>query len=135
MRPITSKFYVAEQLTLEQIPELAEAGVCHLLCNRPDNEGEDQVSSAAVQAMAEQHGMSFHYLPTTPGQFEPALVNQFAALMAQLEGKVLAYCRTGTRSLSLWTLANPERKSRGDLLLLAEQAGYNMSGLIERVAE
>ncbi|WP_067221333.1 TIGR01244 family sulfur transferase [Marinomonas gallaica] len=135
MRHITPTFYVAEQLTLEQIPELAKEGVQHIICNRPDNEGENQANSEVIQQAAERHGMSFHYLATEPGQFDSSLVSQFGDLVGQLEGKTLAYCRTGTRSLSLWTLANPESKSRGDLLLLAEQAGYNMSGLIERVAD
>lgn len=135
MKYITPEFYVAEQLTIEQLSELASAGIKHVICNRPDEEGVCQESSDSMKREAERLGMSFHYLPTAPGKFESELVNQFGQLVTQLNGKVLAYCRTGTRSLSLWTLANPERKSRGDLLLLAEQAGYNMSGLIERVTD
>lgn len=135
MKQISDTFYVAEQLTLDQIPELAQAGVRHLICNRPDQEGEGQTDSALLKAAAEQEGMTFHFLPTAPGQFDGELVKQFGALVTESEGKTLAFCRTGTRSLSLWTLANPERKSSEELLSLAENAGYNMSGLIDRVAQ
>lgn len=134
MKHITPEFYVTEQLALEDIPALAEAGICHIICNRPDHEAEGQVNSDAVQVAAKNAGIEFHHLATAPGQFPQALVDQFAELVAGLDGKALAYCRTGTRSLSLWTLANPERKSAEELLQLAEAAGYNMSGLIDRAA-
>ncbi|SBS35675.1 Beta-lactamase hydrolase-like protein [Marinomonas aquimarina] len=135
MKQITPNFYVAEQLTPSHMTSLAEAGIRHLICNRPDHEGEAQTDSAVLKASAEQQGMTFDFLPTAPGQFDAELVKQFAALMAGREGKTLAFCRTGTRSLSLWTLANPEHKSRDVLLSLAEHAGYNMSDLIDRVAQ
>ncbi|WP_417551999.1 TIGR01244 family sulfur transferase [Marinomonas fungiae] len=134
MKQISDTFYVAEQLTLNQIPELAQAGVKHVICNRPDHEGEGQTDSALLKEAAEKAGMTFHFLPTAPGQFEAALVQQFGSLVAELDGKTLAFCRTGTRSLSLWTLANPEHRTPEELLNLSENAGYNMSGLIDRVA-
>lgn len=134
MKHITSEFYVAEQLTPDDIPTLVEAGIRQIICNRPDHEAEGQIDSNLIQAAAADAGIEFQLLATAPGQFPQELVDQFADLIASVEGKTLAYCRTGTRSLSLWTLANPEDKSAEELLSLAENAGYNMSGLIERVA-
>lgn len=135
MKYITPSFYVAEQLSLADLEILSEQGIQHVICNRPDNEGEGQIQSETISAAAQNLGMSFHLLPVLPGQFSDESIAEFGRLVKGLDGKVLAYCRTGTRSLSLWTLSNPEQKSRSELLSLAESAGYNMSGLVDRVAE
>ena len=99
MKQISDTFFVAEQLSLSQIPDLAQAGIRHIICNRPDGEAEEQIESAALKTTAEQAGMTFHYLPTAPGQFDPKLIAEFTSLATTLKGKSLAYCRTGTRSL------------------------------------
>lgn len=135
MKRITNDFYVAEQLMPADLSRLSEEGVQHIICNRPDNEGEGQVNSDKIESVAKALGMQFYFLPVSPGVFSDTSIAQFSELIGILEGKVLAYCRTGTRSLSLWTLSNPEHKSRAELLSLAESSGYNMSGLIDRVAE
>ncbi|WP_233402314.1 TIGR01244 family sulfur transferase [Marinomonas ostreistagni] len=134
MKPITDSFYVSEQITVADIPALAKAGVAHLICNRPDLEAEGQPLSKDIQMAAEQNGMTFTFQPITPGQFSEASVAEFKASLPK-QGKTLAFCRTGTRSLSLWVLSNPEHKTRADLLQLSETAGYNMTALIDRVQE
>lgn len=135
MKTITSKFYVAEQLAPEALPELAAAGIKYLICNRPDNEVEGQANSQQMQQAAEQHNIAFYYLPTAPGQFPETIVREFATLIEGLDGKVLAYCRTGMRSASLWALANPEHKSVAERIALTAAAGYDVSSLLDRPAQ
>lgn len=135
MKSITPHFYVAEQLTPDDLVAASQSDIKHVICNRPDHEAEEQPNHELIQAAAQQVGIEFHFLPVIPGEFSESDVAAFRELIANSSGKVLAYCRTGTRSLSLWTLANVEHKSKQELLNLAESAGYNMSGLIDRVVE
>jgi sulfide:quinone oxidoreductase len=61
-------------------------------------------------------------------------VAAFAAIRRGTPGKVLAYCRTGTRSASLDALANVHGLSVAERLARAKAAGYDLSGLAGRMA-
>jgi sulfide:quinone oxidoreductase len=54
---------------------------------------------------------------------------------AELPKPVLAYCRTGTRSATLWSL---DQGAKGtplpDILAATRQAGYDMTGVVRRIA-
>ena len=53
----------------------------------------------------------------------------------RLPGPVLAYCRSGTRSATLWSLSEAARgRGMADILALTKQAGYDMSGVTRRIA-
>ena len=47
-------------------------------------------------------------------------------------GPVLAYCRSGTRSITTWSLgqALSGARSRGELVGLGRAAGYDLSGAL-----
>ncbi len=51
-----------------------------------------------------------------------------------MPGPVLAYCRTGTRSATLWSLAMAGDKPLPDILQAAKGAGYDMAGVVRRIA-
>ena len=57
----------------------------------------------------------------------------FGAAMEQLPGPVLAYCRTGTRSASLWALTKAGRLSADAILRATTAAGYDLAGLRPRL--
>ena len=51
-------------------------------------------------------------------------------MLAQADGPVLAFCRSGTRSCNLWALAEARRGTAPDALVAAgARAGYDLSGL------
>jgi sulfide:quinone oxidoreductase len=54
--------------------------------------------------------------------------------MAALPKPVLAYCRTETRSATLWSLARANDLPVADILSATKQAGYDMSGVVRRIA-
>jgi sulfide:quinone oxidoreductase len=51
-----------------------------------------------------------------------------------MPGPALAYCRTGTRSASLWCLANAGKLPVPQILAASKAAGYDMSGIVRRIA-
>lgn len=126
---------VAAQLQPADMGTLAANGFRCVINNRPDHEGEDQPSSAAMRAAAEASGLDYHHLPVTSGNIGDSDVDGFRALLAQVKGPVLAFCRSGTRSASLWALAEAHHLDPEVLLQNAGQAGYDLSALRPRLEQ
>ena len=101
--------------------------------NRPDGEEAGQPDAAAMRAAATEAGMEFHHIPVSGGAFPDEAIAAFGALRCTAPGKVLAYCRSGTRSITLDALANPEGLDPATLIATAKAAGYDLSALAPRL--
>ncbi len=127
-RKLTDKIYVAPQIGVADVGEAAALGVTLIINNRPEDESADQTPGADVEAAANAAGLAYVAIPVTHAGFAEWQVTAMADALDKAEGKVLAYCRSGTRSTLLWALA---RASRGDHpAVLSEQAadaGYDLS--------
>jgi sulfide:quinone oxidoreductase len=66
------------------------------------------------------------YLPITAGKVQTRMRGVRRA-SAELPGPVLAYCRTGTRSATLWSLARRKSAGPADILAATKAAGYDMA--------
>jgi uncharacterized protein (TIGR01244 family) len=100
---LNDRFAVAPQLSPDDMAEVAAAGYKSVIINRPDFEGgPDQPSSTDVMAAARAAGLKAEYLPVISGAASAQDVLHFAELLKQLPAPVLAFCRTGTRSASLY---------------------------------
>src|SRR5690606_23272635 len=99
---ITPDYGVAPQIEPRDVAEIAALGYRAIMCNRPDGEGPGQPEAAAIRAEAERLGLAFAHVPVISGQMTAEDVADFAAALAELPGPVLAYCRSGTRSRTLW---------------------------------
>ena len=60
-------------------------------------------------------------------------IDGFDAIVSLAETPVLAFCRTGTRSTTLWALTQATEQDTGSILATAEQAGYDLSKLADRL--
>lgn len=129
IRKVDEQFAVAPQLQPGELAAVAEAGFTTLVCNRPDGEDPGQADFASVAAAAEAVGMTAHHIPVSGGTFPDEAVLAFRDIRQNAPGPVLAYCRTGTRSITLDTLANPEGLSPDARIERAAAAGYDLEGL------
>jgi sulfide:quinone oxidoreductase len=86
-----------------------------------------------MRAAAQEAGLAFHHLPVSGGLFPPAAIAAFGAVRRGTLGKVLAYCRTGTRAATLDALANVHGLTVAERLSRAGAAGYDLSALAERM--
>lgn len=127
IRPVTERFAVSPQIKPDDIETLADAGFTTIICNRPDDEEAGQPSFTSVAAKAEELGLTVHHLPIASGMFGPQHVAQMEKLVGDSEGKVLAYCRSGTRSIMLWAFQEVTKRPQEDVLQLAGDAGYDLS--------
>ncbi|NVK40739.1 MAG: TIGR01244 family phosphatase [Oceanospirillaceae bacterium] len=133
VRQLTPFLSVSPQLTPADVGLAAAAGFKAIVCNRPERESEDQPANDDIQAACERHGLAWHYLPVVSGQITDADVAAFRELMNVLQGPVLAFCRTGTRSTTLWALSEAPHLDAAAILNTASAAGYDLTGLRERL--
>lgn len=102
IRAVSDKVAVSPQISLSILDGLKSEGFSTVISNRPDNEEPGQPSFAEVKAAAEAAGLEAHHIPIRPGQATPADVNAFGKAIDGASGKVLAFCKSGGRSESLF---------------------------------
>ena len=134
MKAINSQISVAPQVKPENMADFAQQGFRSVICNRPDGEGADQPSFEEIEAAAGKLGMEARYLPIVAGKVGDTDAEEFGRLMESLPKPILAYCRTGTRSATLWSLSQAEKLPLSDILSKTKAAGYDMAGVVRRIA-
>ncbi|PZU09917.1 bifunctional protein tyrosine phosphatase family protein/NAD(P)/FAD-dependent oxidoreductase [Sphingomonas sp.] len=132
-KSLTPDLSVAPQLSLGDIEEAAELGFRTIIDNRPDDEEAGQPEAEVLAAHARRLGMEFVHQPIVPGQIGDADVEAFGRTMLGCAKPVLAFCRTGTRSTTLWALAHKDQQPPADILLTAKAAGYDLSALLPKL--
>ena len=135
LNKLSDTLSVGAQIAPADVPALKKAGFKSIICNRPDAEGPDQHGHEEIGAAAKAEGLEFRYLPVTPGKVQDSDAEAFGHALRALPGPVFAYCRTGTRSTTLWSLdqAATGRPMPG-ILSAAKAAGYDMNGVARRLA-
>lgn len=133
IRKLTPFLSVAPQITEADLGILAAQGFRSVINNRPDNEGEGQPASAAMAEAAGRLGMGYRHIPVVSGKVTDGDVDAFADALGEMKGPVLAYCRTGTRSTTLWALAEAWHLSPDAILRTTAEAGYDLEALRPRL--
>ena len=130
-RKVTDDFSVAPQIDLADLPRAAAAGFKLVINNRPDGESPDQPTSAQVEAAAKAAGLDYVHIPVRGGP-TPEQVEQENAVVAEAPGPILAFCRSGTRSIVTWSLGQAQtgKISRDELVDLGADAGYDLSAVL-----
>ncbi|MEC9197781.1 MAG: TIGR01244 family sulfur transferase, partial [Pseudomonadota bacterium] len=133
LRPITNSLSVAPQITADQIAAIKAQGFKAIICNRPDGEAADQPTFEEIEREAQAQGMTALYMPITSGKVTDEDADTFGKALIELPGPVLAYCRTGTRSATLWSLSQAGNKQPSEILAATKAAGYDMAGVVRRI--
>ena len=124
---------VSPQITPDDVRAAKSLGYTTIVANRPDEEEEGQPALAEIEEAAQAEGLSFLALPFAGGGPTDDQVMAMGAALS-LPGKVLGYCRSGTRSTMLWALARAqEGRPADDLIGAAKAAGYDIEGLRPRL--
>jgi len=112
---------------------IATQGIKTIINNRPDNEAQGQPKTADLAAAAAELGMTFIDLPVVAGKVTDEHIEQFENMYGDLQAPVLMFCRTGTRSASLWALEEARTLDVDAVLAAAAEAGYNLSAMRSRL--
>ena len=127
-RRLSDAVLASPQITPDDIAEAKSSGVTLIVNNRPDGEEAGQPSGAEIEAAARRAGIDYRAIPVTSAGFSEPQVAAMREALDGTDGTVLAYCRSGTRSTFLWSLAQAKAGFDPDAIARsAAEAGYDVS--------
>lgn len=130
-RRVTEDFSVSPQIEAADMAEAAAQGFTLVINNRPDGEVPGQPTSAEMEAAARAAGMAYVHIPVVGSPTEEQVAANRVAV-EDADGPVLAFCRSGTRSIVTWSIGQALSgvRSRSELSALGRRAGYDLSGVL-----
>jgi len=134
MKKLTAHFYVAEQFTTIDIEAASAHGIKTVINNRPDGEGQGQPKSAELEKAAKDLGLHYVHVPVSAKSITDQNIGDFHSTCDDVQGPILAFCRTGKRSAILWALREVQFSPVDAVLAVAREAGYDLAPMRERLA-
>jgi uncharacterized protein (TIGR01244 family) len=129
-RRVTDSLSVSPQVTEADMARAASEGFVLVINNRPDGEDPSQPSAPTIEAAARAAGLDYLHVPVRGGPTQ----EQVEAVRAAVEaagGPVLAFCRSGTRSIVTWSIGQAlAGEDRETLVNQGREAGYDLSGVL-----
>jgi len=130
LKRINDHVTVSPQISLDDIAAIKAAGFTTIVNNRPDGESPDQPDSETMRAAVEQAGLTYHFIPLGRDGVNPDMVAAEKAALEGSAGPVLCFCRSGTRSTTLWALSQAGEAPADEIVDSAAHAGYDLSHLV-----
>jgi uncharacterized protein (TIGR01244 family) len=107
IRQLDDRTLVSGQIAPGDVAALAEQhGVTVLVNNRPDGGEAGQPLAADIEAAAQAAGIAYRFVPIIRGIGPADVEAMHDALRETGDGKMLAFCRSGTRSALACALAH-----------------------------
>lgn len=126
---ITPAFHVSAQPQVADFKFLCGAGIVLVINDRPDGEDTEQPGSAAEADAAHVAGIAYRHIPVTVATLSEAAIRSFQSAVTGANGPVLAHCKTGTRSLTLWVLGEvlDGRMMAADVIPFGKRFGFDLT--------
>jgi len=133
MKQISDTLYVAPQLTADDIRDAKAKGFVTIINNRPDGEEQGQPSGTANGRVAQSEGLGYIHIPVVPGKVDESQVRAFQEALSKASGPVLAHCKTGIRSATLYVIGEvlDGRMKRDEVALFGRSLGLDLSGVVK----
>ena len=125
-KTVTEYFAVAPQISPEDVETIKSLGYTAIINNRPDGEVPGQPTNAAIESAAKSAGLAYYHLPITSGQIPHDAIDQTKQLIKEIDGPTFAFCRSGTRSITLWALSQQGQIPSENILNAVSTAGYDL---------
>lgn len=128
---VTDQISVSPQISVADVDEAASQGFRLIINNRPDGEEPSQPSGHQIEAAAAAAGVAYVHIPVRGGPTREQVETQ-RQVIANSDGPALAFCRSGTRSITTWAIgeAMSGARTRDELVQLGRAAGYDLSGVL-----
>lgn len=132
-RRVTDEYSVSPQISVDEVSEAAGQGFRLIINNRPDGEDPAQPRNGEIEAAAAAAGLAYVHIPVHGGPTREQVEAQ-RRVIAEADGPVLAFCRSGTRSIVTWAVgeALSGARTRDELVQLGRQAGYDLGPILPR---
>lgn len=135
LKRINEHVSVSPQISPEDVAAIKAAGFVAIVNNRPDGEAPDQPPSAVIEKAAHEAGLAYHHIPLGREGVSPQMVEQTKSVLEGSAGPVFCYCRSGTRSTTLWALSQAGKQPATDIISAAANAGYDVSHLAGHLSQ
>lgn len=129
IKVINEQFSACAQIAASDIPALVTAGYVAIINNRPDGESPDQPPQSDIETAAKAAGLPYYFLPVGRDGLSPELIAQTEKIIEEADGPVFAFCRTGTRSTTVWALSQGGKITSNEIISAAAGGGYDVSHL------
>lgn len=133
IKRINDQVSVSAQICAEDVAEIKAAGFVTIINNRPDGEAADQTCGADIEGAAKAAGLNYVSIPMGRQGVTPEMIAQTQQVLQDAEGPVFCYCRSGTRSTTLWALSQAGIKPATEIISSAAGAGYDVSHLAQHL--
>ena len=128
IRQITPHFFAAPQISPEDIPDIAAAGITRIICNRPDVEIPPGHDADVLANAAKAANIEFFVRPLTHQTMTPDVIEENWRMIDEADGPVLSYCASGTRSTIAWALGAARNMPADEIIAAAASGGYDLAG-------
>lgn len=133
---VNDRLSVGPQPNLIDFKELKSHGFVAVINNRPDGEEPAQPTADEASLEAEAAGLAYVRQPVTLGAITEGDVRKFRQQLDRLKGPVFAHCKSGARSLTLWTLGEvlDGRLQASEIIPFGKQFGIDLKAAADWVA-
>jgi uncharacterized protein (TIGR01244 family) len=128
-RKVTDHFSVSPQISIADVAEAKAQGFTLIINNRPDGEAPGQPTAEAIGEAARAAGLAYVFAPVV-GRPAPDAVEAVRRAVDSSPGPVLAFCRSGTRSICAWAMGQADRIDHDELIGLGHAAGYDLGAVL-----
>ncbi len=127
IKKVNESMAVSPQIQPEDIEAIKSAGYKVIVNNRPDGEVAGQPLSNEIEALSVEADIDYHYIPMIPGELRQDMIDELNEVLDNAAGPVFAYCRSGTRSITLWSLSQAGKISTDEIIAAGSANGYDLS--------
>ncbi len=135
LKRIDDHVSVSPQISPEDVKAIKAEGFVAIINNRPDGESPDQPTNAAIEKAAHDAGLAYHFIPLGRDGVSPEMVEETRQVLEGSAGPVFCFCRSGTRSTTLWALSQAGKHPASEIITAAAHAGYDMSHLAGHLSQ
>jgi uncharacterized protein (TIGR01244 family) len=135
VKRINDHVSVSPQISPEDIKAIKAQGFVAIINNRPDGESPDQPTNAALETAAHEAGLSYHFIPLGREGVSSDMIEKTKEVLEGSTGPVFCFCRSGTRSTTLWALSQAGKAPANEIISAAAHAGYDMSHLAGHLSQ
>ncbi len=129
LNKINDQITVSGQIELSDLKKIKDLGFNSIINNRPDQEVGVDLRSEMIEAEAKRLNLEYRHIPVFPAQLTVDLIDDIRNALKEMEGPVFAYCRSGTRSCTVWGLSQSGMMESDEILSQASNAGYDLSSI------
>jgi sulfide:quinone oxidoreductase len=130
IKVLNTQISVSDQISTQDLAEIAALGVKILVCNRPDGEAEQQENFAGLKEQAKDFDIEMVHIPFRNGEVSTLHTSRLIELINSGK-KIHVYCRTGNRSTMLWASCSQQTGMPIEAILAATKSvGFDSSNCL-----